>query len=386
MAEKKHKYLININGGSGKSELIYQYGRVKNISLRIGRQRATIIFETNTAMTAVDITSFRGNLFRDAYRKAYLLHALIKNEGLVVNRIDVNIDGEQTSFDENDSFFPFMFSMIEKKPLTLSESWSDLVPAFLASTKTKMEKDYRFVSAFSYFASKSKRYLIEQFTNLWTAVNAYYSYIALCYENELRVELGIAVNNEPIKYKKELLMIKNDKRSIGALCWLLYPKYEYPKNSEELWKHNNNTEKILSKYSSFQIQELYEASFAELTGTALPSKYTDLAECAELFGVPLFTYLLLIYPYHWRCDLFHGNRATMLFCAYNDYEISVLHTVNYFLDRFLNEAIPQLFQEDFFVNDYEKVKQYMRKISLMSNGVNDFDKKFEKERKIHIAG
>ena len=379
MAGKKHQYTIHINGGSKQKELTYQYGRVKNISLRIGKKKATIAFETGTAMTAAELTSFKSNLFRDAYRKAYLLHALKIDEGLEVKRLEVIIDGDITSFDEKDAFFPFLFSMIDNKPLSLSKSWGDLTPAIQTTTKSEMDNDLRFVSAFSYLSSKSKQYAVERFTNLWTAMNAYYSYIAHLYEKELRSELGMTDENGTIK-NQQLKLVRKDCRSIGALCWLLYPKYENPKNADELWKHNYNTEKILCNYSSSQIHELYEASLSEIKGEPLPAQYKDLAECAELFGVPLYTYLLLIYTYHWRCNLLHGNRATMLFCAYNDYEIAVLHTVNYFLDRFLNEAIPKMFKSDFFTNGYDKVKQYMRETSLKPSGVSEYDNQFKKEK------
>ena len=193
----------------------------------------------------------------------------------------------------------------------------------------------------------------------------------------MQSELGMVDDNEPLK-NRDLKLMRVDGRSIGALCWLLYPKYMYPKNAEELWKNNYKTEKILSEYSTSQIHDLYEACLSETRGVELPARYNDLAECAELFGVPLYTYLLLIYAYHWRCNLFHGNRATMLFSAYNDYEIAVLHIVNYFLDEFLNDAIPKMFQKDFFAGDYEKVKQYMRETSTKQSGENEFDKQFRK--------
>lgn len=380
MAGNKHQYIIHINGGSKQNALIYQYGRVKGISLRIGKQKATIAFETGSNMSAAELTSFKSHLFRDAYRKVYLLHALMKNEGLDVKEIEIFIDGDSYSYNQKDPHFPFMFSMIDIKPLGLSKSWSDLIPAILMTPKSEMDKDFRFVSAFSFLASKSKQYTIERFTNLWTSMNAYYSYIASLYEKELKSELGMVDDNEPLK-NRDLKLMKVDGRSIGALCWLLYPKYMYPKNAEELWKHNYKTEKILSEYSPSQIHDLYEACLSETRGVELPARYNDLAECAELFGVPLYTYLLLINAYHWRCNLFHGNRATMLFSAYNDYDISVLHTINYFLDEFLNDAIPKMFHNDFFAGDYEKVKQYMREISTKQSGENEFDKQFRKEKK-----
>lgn len=77
-----------------------------------------------------------------------------------------------------------------------------------------MDKDLRFVSAFSFLMAKSKNYETELFSNLWTAMNAYYSYVALCFEKKLRVELGVGENEK----LKSALTLHGDYQMIGALC------------------------------------------------------------------------------------------------------------------------------------------------------------------------
>ena len=378
MSIRKHKYIIHFNKGSKAKELLYNYGKVNNISLRISNQRATISFETGSKYVAEDLISFKSNLFRDAYRKIYFLHALINNCGLDVRNIEVVIDGNNTFYDKDYPHFPFLFSMIEKKNLGLYDEWSELVPDVLSIPKSKMDDDLRFVAAFSYLAAGSKQYEVERFTDLWTSMNAYYSYIAFRYENELRNELGIQHNGGSLH--ASLKIQKNDSLSRGALCWILCPgRYQVKsrKEADELWKNNYKTERILCDFSESGIRDLYEASKEEIEGGAFPLQYDELASCAKLFGVPVYTYLLLIYPYHWRCNLFHGNRTTMLFSAYNDYEIAVLHTVNYFLKSFLNKAIPEMFTNDFFTSSYKSIKEYMRRVTRKPNGTNDFDKRFE---------
>ena len=379
---KTHTYTIHFNGGSKKNKLQYQYGSVKDITLQISEQRATITFSMRSVHSAEDLISFKSKLFRDAYRKIHLIHALIIKQGLIVNKMEICIDGVSNYYDSEHPSFPFMFSMIEKNDLGLSDAWSTLVPEVLTIPKSRMDNDLRFVSAFSYLASKSKVYRVERFTNLWTAMNAYYSYYASCYEKEIRAELG---KDDAEKLPKDLQLIKQDSRSIDAIGWSIFPKYEKIKNREALWKDNYRTEKILCNFSLPQIEELYNAAEQELKGIPLPAQYADLAACADTFGTPLFTYLLLIYPYHWRCNIFHGNRATLLFAAYNDYEMAVLQTANYFLERFLNDAIPTMFRDDFFEGKYDSVKQFMRQATINDKGQSAFEKAFEKEKRNNTA-
>ena len=379
---KKHLYVINFNGGSGQNKKRYQFGRVKDIALFIGKNKASIRYESGVIKEQEDFITFKDKLFRDAYRKVHLLHAFIYNSGLRVDKIEIIIDGDSKEYDKSYSSFPFLYSMIRPKYLGLGGAWKDLIPETLAVSKSVMDKDLRFVSVFSFLLAKSKYYETERFSNLWTAMNAYYSYVALCFEKKLRMELGVNENEE----LRSALTLHGDYQSIGALCWLIGGKYRsYGKeDTDKLWKRHS-VENILGSYKEPQIKKLYEAAAEEADGVELPAEYADLASCAEELGVSLYAFMLLVYPYHWRCDLFHGNRTPVLFLACTDKELTMLHVVNYFLERFLNESIPKMFDEDFFSEaEYEKVKQYMRLVTPDKAGRNKFDKYFERMRKTQI--
>lgn len=366
---KKHSYTINFNGGSKQPGYLYKFGTVKNISLHIGKQRATVSYQTGKEWEADDVVTLKDRLFRDAYRKVYLLHAITQDQGLKVNSIEVIIDGVSTMYDDSRPLFPFMFSMIQKNRLGLCEKWKELTSEVIKTPKYKFKNDHRYIAMFSYLASKSKYYEVERFNFLWTAVNACYSYIAFNYEALLRKELGVGDDQ---KLPDKLCLSENDYGSVGALCWILSGRFRvtHRKEAEKIWE-SYETEKTLCDYDEYQIKALYKAAKSELSGEPLPLQYKKLSTYADKFGASLYTYLLLIYPYHWRCDLFHGNRTTLLFCAYNDYEIAAIRTVNYFLDTFLNEFIPDTFKPEFPEKYYEDVKQYMRKFF-------DFDKIIKK--------
>ena len=211
---KKHVYIININGGSKEQELLYNYSTTKNVSICIGMQQASITYQKGTKWEAEELVSFKDKLFRDAFRKVYLLHALIMNQGLIVHEIEIVIDNISARFDETITAFPFMYSMISNEELKLSDKWKEIIPEVILTPKSKMDTDLRFGALFSYLSSRSKKYLIEQFTDLWTAMNSYYSYIAFNCEKMIRENRGEEFSR--MLFKKHGLY-KNDADSIGML-------------------------------------------------------------------------------------------------------------------------------------------------------------------------
>lgn len=347
----KHSYVIHMNGGYRKNPQTYKFGNTKGIELAIGRQKATVAFEMGTRKTHDELIHFSLKLFRDAYRKVYFLHAIMNGEGLTVRQLSISIDGEERIYDGNTPNFPFLFSMIGKN-LCLDPSWAGLTGTFLSTTKTEQEEDLRFSAVYSYLSGLSREYEIDRFSNLWTAINAYYTYRNACYERYLETVYGAS---EEIKKK---LRISRESDLIGALVWQFdghYNNLGKPK-AEEIWRGNYEAEKILEKLGSEKLESLYDASFRALSEKTEFTEACQSLECrAEEFELTLFSFLLLEYPYHWRCNYFHGNRGTPLVAAYNDYELSVLRCHNYFLRRFLNQEIPNMFRGDFW--DEKKQRQ-----------------------------
>ncbi len=109
------------------------------------------------------------------------------------------------------------------------------------------------------------------------------------------------------------------------------------------------------------MDRLYEKAREALAGNKeLPEECKKLEQCAARFGVSLFSYLLLIYPYHLRCKFLHGDRSRLLVVAYNDYEMNVLRTVNYFLQHFLDSEIPKMFLDGFWTEkEQEGMENYI---------------------------
>ena len=191
-------------------------------------------------------------------------------------------------------------------------------------------------------------------------MNAYYSYLNKCYEQHLKTHY--AVPEEVIKK----LSITAEADLIGSAVWQVVEKYKKFKGKEAdaLWKGNYDVEKCLALLNETQIKELYDDSYEfRNDSSAGKEKYSLLIERAETFNLPLFTFLLFEYPYHYRCNYFHGNKSTLILMAYNDSEYYVLRTINYFLETYLKQEIPKLFADDFWTLErQEKTERYIASI------------------------
>lgn len=348
----RYQYEIHFNDSIKRNSVTYSYGKIKNICLSIGHQKASIRFQLTSKKAVTELTSFASLLFRDAFRKVYLMHAFQQNQGLVIRKITIVIDGESTVLLNDTPNFPFLFSMIPNHSLNLCDAWCSICPQVLALPKSKMDEDLRFAAVFSYLQSKGRDYEIDRFTNLWTAMNALYTWIAKQYERCFSPSAAVSI------------FASNDSCSIGALARLIAQQYTQKKRTalDALWRSFYDTEKYLRAHDTPQeIEQLYDVAFNSIHGISPPEDYAPIVACAKRFSVPLFTFLLLTYPYRWRCKLFHGNRTTALLTAYNDYELAVLHTVNYFLDRFLNEEIPKIFDEGYWTTEkQDAIDSYLR--------------------------
>ena len=355
----KHRYLICINGGTKEKPQLYNFGQTKGIALSIGRQKAVIEFSMGVKKTQEELTSFSVKVFRDAYRKAYLIHAIQYQEGLEVKKLSIAVDGEECIYDSQAPNFPFLFSMVGKK-LELDPAWEGMSGAILHTTKTKQDEDLRFSAAYSYLAGLKRKFEIDRFTNFWTSMNAYYTYRGHCYKKYLMEVYGAG------KDEADKLCISTESQLIGSLAWKFDGQYRglSKKESDKLWSHFYDTERELGKLGEGDRGRLYREALEALAGDKeLPEAYEKLGQCASRFGVSLFSYLLLIYPYHLRCKFLHGDRSTLLVAAYNDYEINVLRAVNYFLWRFLDREIPKMFREDFWTGkEQEEMEKYIRNL------------------------
>lgn len=373
----KNKYSVSINYETKEEyehSYCYSFGTTKGIHIEIAPNAAKIYFEMNVIKTFDDFSNLKIALYKDAYVKCYLLHVILYKEPLIVKKVCVQINEKTAEFDETYDNFPFLFSMITKKNLEICDEWKQIDNILVQQTKSKMNEDNRYVAIYAYFMSKSREYEFDRFQNLWTSMNAIYNYVGDCFEKSIIQEFGL---NNRSELNNNLKIKGKDGLCLGLLSYLIGGKYRKitPQLSVELKYQYLNFEKEICKYND--IKCLYNDFTEQLNSSKRLDKYEKLYNSADEFNVPLYVFMILGYPYYWRCRYLHGNSLAPLFMAYNEDDLKILQIMNYFLDRFIDKTIPMLFSEKWDEEKYKCALKYLEECE------SDIYKNYNKEKKKH---
>ena len=344
----KHHYQIIVNNPPEDGvTLDYKYGGTA-CTLTCSKDCAQLCFTMTTKKDIHDPEFFQSKLVKDGLRKMYLLHAMAMDSRLWIETITVERSGESSAYNKDTPEFPFLYSMLRCKELKLPEKWREaqFLRTVLDRPKSETDNDARYACLFSFLAGTGKRYETEKFTCYWTAMNAHYNYVAA------RTNSGKT----------------GDAPCIGHLLGLLGAGRQISSRADRNEKYKTNFGMMKSCLRGFSPQELEEI-YRELydmrtTWGAVPSTdrgqlYGHLHRCinpAEYAAerdpinenrsqISAWGFLLLDYAYYMRCKYLHGNKATVLFSAANDPEISAFRCLNVFLGNYLREAIPEMFRE-----------------------------------------
>lgn len=360
MAKGTHLYTITINQKPGdRAPFEYEYDSAR-FTLTTASGKARVSFRRGPLYDHSDFVSPQSsrrvnapNDFQDAMRKMHLMHIMKHNASLTVNRITISIDGEEQIYTHKHNHFPFLHAMLNCDDLDLPDSWRDpqFWDAVFNSNKTDAASDRRFVCLYSFLAGVSKTYEIEEFTCLWTAVNALYGYLVGCYNAQAKTRGHKTIGE------------RSEGPSIGALLRALDMGDKRP-TREESDNHrplNGAMRSFLHAVPADDLPGLY----AQLRDHRADRDWIPqgplgehLRKCMSYTGMSAYGYLLIEYAYYLRCNYLHGSKTTTLFCAYNDPELDAFRAMNLFLGEFLKEMIPEIFRDDWFTGDmYQAIRR-----------------------------
>lgn len=345
----KHLYTITVNGMPENGVTIdYKYGGTA-CALTCAKDCALLRFTMTTKKDIHDPEFFQSKLVKDSLRKIYLLHAMAMDSRLWIETITVQRNGESAVYDKETPDFPFLYSMLRSKELKLPAKWREerFLRNVLNRPKSETDNDARYACLFSFLAGTGKRFEIEKFTCYWTAMNAHYNYVAA------RTNSGKT----------------GDAPCIGHLLGLLGAGRQISSRADRNEKYKTNFGMMKSCLQGFreeELEEIYQELYAIRTvWGAVPQVsrghlYEHLHRCinpAEYAAdhdpinesrsqISAWGFVLLDYAYYMRCKYLHGNKATVLFSAANDPEISAFRCLNVFLGNYLREVIPEMFQKE----------------------------------------
>ncbi len=317
-----YKFVFN-DSCSDRGAFCYDYRNTKNIKMAVTKAGAVVSFSMMTKKTVDDLISPLSGLFADAYRKLHLIYACKYGVGLRVKKIVIIAADEKRELDsENTVGFPLVYSMISTKSFDLADGFTrpEIVKSLLTVTKSSCRKKDEFIALYSYLQSKNREFEIDRFTNLWTSMNATYRY----YGRDRRI------NNDKGQ-------IDNMIKVLGYDCHIA-DRSTADKNRKLFY----DVHELLSGIPRDNRRVVYDF-IKSGEDISIADDLNRINDIAGSFNEDLYPFLLFDVPYRLRCDYLHGNRCTTLISNYYDYEIRCLETLNYFLDRFLDEQIPKMF-------------------------------------------
>ena len=397
-------YEILINAGcSVKDPLIYKYSNTKNIELHIKKDRAAIRYYMSVAKSPEEMIAFKAGVFKDAYRKVFLLHGVLFDRDINVRTITVAIDGVSVVYDKDTEGFPFVYSMISKLPMHLSESWQskEFCLRLIESPKSKSNNDYRQISVLAFLCSKGRPYIIDRFTNLWTSMNAYYNWYADLYNEFFRKKYHYDAKYYEMMRKripegkmgefdnlrsetlsngrKYPFIVSGDTNCIKLLMESIHKNGAFIKSSQfendiTLRAMLHRFESRLCSLSDFDLQRLYSYSVLLLSGSQAASndEFFDIFKLIQgMNRQNLYFFLVLEYPYICRCNYLHGSKALLLLSYENEFEIRRLKAASFFVEKFLSERIPMMItgvtkMSDDILSSLEK-KVDSKNLNIMEN-------------------
>lgn len=334
----------------------YTFSRTKNISLKVDRNRFLISYKIKT-VPFFDKT-IKSALFFDAITKIFLLHLVLFSETINLEKVQIKI-GKETKIipKENEQIFN---SIVNSKLLRLfSDDWKNnfFIEKLLNTSKTNY--DSRFSSLFAFIISKSKKYEIERFQNLWIAMNGLYSF----YANKMAK--GIL----DIRTKKNKLHSFLEGEQLQLFCFYIELKSDsavYIKKEDSDSNGNELTE-ILNSFDydnkvskALFLSEKYK-KLREKIRTKLNEKEINLSE---------YTYLIIHYAYYLRCNYFHANKPLPLIYFNQKREWKILKFINDLIEEFLDSNLYKFFTENFIETEKIKIEESNRKLKNKLNKTN----------------
>ena len=326
----------------------------------------------------------------DAVRKAYLLFALYYGEGLRIERYSVVQNGVRRMLLHygNAPFFPYFESVILPGDLVLEENEFDegkifrnaRIMSHIANSKRSDDQaDKKITALFAYIHSKCRRYEVDRFMNLWTAINALYSDINLKHTKFVEDRIAMIPKEVLDQYRlskdvvREFYTVpeKDDNVPRRLLIKLVHDRLGIRR------KNSGGKERVLKEFTDayedyftpfiigytgrnggltppgekrvpLRVKEyLYEAALSDADRIPEEASHCEQEGFAKLYnwseraGASLLSFLTFELPYYKRCSYIHGSETTLLVSNY--YSISLLACLNFFMERFLEKYIPYMF-------------------------------------------
>lgn len=329
---KKHEYLIILNCGKRRKDpLVYQYRNTKDIELHIQKGRACIAFCQGSERKTDVLLAGTDNLCTDAIKKAMLFHLILYAEPLDIRQMDMSINGilysvcKRKKRDE-----PIVYSMIETRfDHPLPDIWRDAAVLQTLISMPKSAYDSRMNAVIALLLGKTRYYRSEKAIYLWMSMNGCYNFVTE----------QVKAYGECSAQKAKINNLEDERgkqNALKAIAGLSSGSRRLKEEEEKLF-----VKKAVTALNRVQVDPaaLYDDLINGRTCT-FADELNTLQEQQEA-QIPLMTFMTIWLPYQIRCNYFHSDQAMPLFLYAGDPLLKALYYTNYFVERFVEENLPQ---------------------------------------------
>lgn len=332
----KHTYRLYLNSyeDAETCAMKYDYGSVKDVTIRIGKTGAMISFSTAKPKDLGAILQVTDRLVQDAIRKALVCCSLYSGTPIALQAMVVLVDGDPTPhvYIPPKEGHPFIYCLLDRLERPIASSWQSpaVFHTICSSTKTTEKEDSRFSALYSLLSSKAKQYEIERFANLWTSMNSLYSFAA---------QKASPLLPPTAKGKIRTLPTEDDKLRFFAM--LNGFRFDDFISNDRVAAVLRESELQLAKY-----REWGPDGFA----CAMAAIARRLGE-SGLLPMDEEAFVLFWFAYKLRCKYFHGEQPALFFCYADDYLLRCLSFVSDRLESFLDRELPRWLADEHYMDE-----------------------------------
>lgn len=332
---KKREYTVRINGGAkrGASRYQYSYSNTKGIKLNLSPRSATIRMSLASTKSASEFGATGCRLYDDSLYKTSMAWLLRYGRIVPIQSVTVGVDDspETIVYDaEKPKRGTLPFSAIDfsgKVDLPGEFTSEQVMSTILSVPRTKA--DHRLASLNALLLAKMKNGrsgasdIVDRFSNSWTALNGYYSYVD---------------SRAPQTHYKEKKKMRTSLQLHGmGDCDVTLT------DGAQLERATIGALKGVGGLSDLDTPAVKErlALLSDRIRT-----FTDKQGKCPYDSLTVYGYLLFFLPYYFRCKLLHGEKPLPLFVYETDERVWCPPILSDLIVAFLDKNLWKLFDSD----------------------------------------
>lgn len=342
LGAKRHSYELWVmeNGVEKPQNLddafVYSYGNTREVKLSLHEGVFGVIVQMGAAYSSDQLFKSPARLFDDAIRKALFIHLLRFGRSLLIQRVEVSIDGdaEQVSIGSRSSNEACYCSSVQSIVLPQRTFDDDMACDYLSRTRSAKEPFDSSLEA--YVVAKSKADGFEKFEQLWISLEG----LAHSYSTSIEERVADMGSTSMKCNIGDECKIKRFQRLHGY-----HSKHFKPSEKSNRVLAHKVIEAIKSEFGSTRLglsDPFSNRAFVDRVNDLVQKNHDTTKSMPDARS-----YLLFGLPYYLRCSYFHANKPQGIVYRTDDEEhLAVICSIRA-LEGFLDANLYRWFEPSY---------------------------------------